>query len=95
VGAVWTVWVGDFTSGLQEGDRIVRRQRDSSYPFDVETGVKWARKALIIWVPHHKSRLWCCINGPCFSADLTRTKRIVGRRTDRLGSAASFLPRLT
>ena len=39
----------------------------------------------------------CCINWPCCSADLTCTKRIVGRRTASQiasASAASFLLRL-
>jgi chaperonin GroEL (HSP60 family) len=59
-----------------------------------------ARKALISWVRCRikRSRVRCCINWPCCSADLACTKRIVGRRTASQiasASAASFLLRLT
>src|SRR4029077_9673751 len=45
-----------------------------------------------------RSRARCSINWPCCSADLIRTKRMVGRRTASQiasASAASFLLRLT
>src|ERR1700730_5843251 len=61
---------------------------------------KCARIALINWVRWRisRSRVRCCINWPCCSADLIRTKRLVGRRTASQiasASAASFLLRLT
>jgi arylsulfatase A-like enzyme len=61
---------------------------------------KCARIALINWVRWRisRSRVRCCINWPCCSADLIRTKRMVGRRTASQiasASAASFLLRLT
>src|SRR5262245_3256213 len=64
------------------------------------TELSQMRKALITWVRcrSSRSRVRCCINRPCCSADLTLTKRMVGRRTASQiasASAASFLLRLT
>jgi hypothetical protein len=58
------------------------------------------RNALINWVRWRisRSRTRCSINRPYCSADLVRTKRMVGRRTaSQIASAsvASFLLRLT
>jgi hypothetical protein len=55
---------------------------------------------IFVWVRcrSKRSRVQCCINWPCCSADLIRTKRIVGRGTASQiasASAASFLLRLT
>ena len=62
--------------------------------------LKCARKALITWVRCRisRSRVRCSINWLCCSADLTCTKRMVGRRTASQiasASAASFLLRFT